>query len=473
MKTHNHLYDGICAFENLVGAAKAASRGKRFQDAVGRFNTGREAELLRIRDALLARTYRPGPYRETIITIPKKRMISAAPFCDRVVHHAVCRVVMPLFEKKMIPDLYSNRRAKGTHAAIRRCQEFARQYHFVLKCDISKYFPSIDHALLKGTLRRTIRCRDTLWLLDTIIDGSNPQESVCTVFPGDDLASAASRRVGLPLGNLTSQWFGNCFLSPFDHWVQEELRCGAYVRYVDDFLLFSDDKDTLQVWREALMSRLVSMRLRLHARKTRVFPTAQGVSFLGQRIWPHHRRLLAANVRTAKRRFRKLGEGYVDGRVAEDAVRRRWASWMGHAMQAGAVALVAGMAKSFDAVLDRQGQTAEAAAAGRHVEQQYGQPALRLSQQQRAGQQQQQYRVPLCEGDLTARTGVRTGGRNGMIYGSFRRSHAKAHLTRPVSRVMGMRGTNMGGRPGAGNAGLPCVNVPGFGVKHGAESGVL
>jgi hypothetical protein len=226
------------------------------QDTIGRFRTDMEAELLQLRRELLTQTYTPGSYRETIITRPKRRMISATPFRDRVVHHALCNVVMPLFERKMIFDLYSNRAGKGTHAAIRRAQQFCGRFDFVLKCDVRKFFPSMDHAVLKATIRQTIACRDTLWLLEKIVDGSNRQEPVCQVFPGDDLAEAAARRVGLPIGNLTSQWFGGVYMTAFDHWVKETLRCPGYVRYVDDFLLFADDKAQLTEWRAAIVGRL-------------------------------------------------------------------------------------------------------------------------------------------------------------------------------------------------------------------------
>jgi retron-type reverse transcriptase len=163
---------------------------------------------------------------------------------------------MPLFERKMIFDLYSNRVGKGTHAAIRRAQEYCGQFDYVLKCDVRKFFPSMDHAVLKGIIRKTIACRETLWLLDRLIDGSNRQEPVWQVFPGDDLATAAERRVGLPIGNLTSQWFGGVYLTEFDQWVKETLRCPGYVRYVDDFLLFGDDRGQLADWRGAISRRL-------------------------------------------------------------------------------------------------------------------------------------------------------------------------------------------------------------------------
>lgn len=468
MKTHNHLYGRICEFGNLLAAAKAASRNKRFQHEVGAFNTERETELLRLREELLRQTYRPGPYREKWIQVPKERMISVAPFRDRVVHHALCRVVMPLFEKKMIHDLYSNRKGKGTHAAIRRCQELSRQHRFVLKCDIAKYFPSIDHELLKATIRRTIVCKETLWLLDMIIDRSNPQAPVCTLFPGDDLVADAGRRLGLPLGNLTSQWLGNGFLSPFDHWVQEELRCGTYIRYVDDFLLFSDNKTQLREWRAAIRSRLLAMRLRLNERKSRIHPVAEGVSFLGQRIWPDRRRLLSANVRTAKRRFRSLGKSFMTGQVDREAVQRRWASWRGHALQAEAWPLVRSMVADFRMEMARQGQIGDPA--GRRVEQQHEQPPVRQSQQQQSRQRQQQYRVPLCEGDLTATGSPGAGGRNGAVYGPLRRPQPKAHLTRPVLHGLEPCGTNTRGEPGASSKAYCEANVPGSGRINTVEA---
>jgi retron-type reverse transcriptase len=340
MKTHNQLYGEIWSFENLLLAARKAERGKRLQDSIGRFRTHLEPELLQLQHELRAKTYLPGGYREKIITRPKRRMISAAPFRDRVVHHALCNVIMPLFERKMIFDLYSNRPGKGTHAAIRRCQEFSRRYRFVLKCDVRKFFPSMDHGILKDIIRQTICCGDTLWLMDRIIDGSNRQEIVCNLFPGDDLMAAGTRRLGLPIGNLTSQWFAGVYLTPFDHWVKEDLRCPGYARYVDDFLLCSDDKEQLAAWRAAIIGKLTEYRLRLNEKKSRVFRATDGVTFLGQRVWPWRRRLCADNVRSARRRLRWNVRQYQRGCLRQAELLCRWNSWRGHAAQAGTGALV-------------------------------------------------------------------------------------------------------------------------------------
>ncbi len=341
MITYNNLYDKISSFENLYAAAMLARKGKRYEDIVGKFFTNLESELFQLSRELYGQTYRPGSYKTKIITRPKVRMISAAPFRDRVVHHALCRVVMPLFEKKMIFDMHSNRMGKGTHSAIRRAQKFSRRYRFVLKADIRKYFPSMDHEILKAAFRKTISCQNTLWLMDLIVSASNPQETVYTWFPGDDLAQAGMRRVGLPIGNLTSQWFSSIYLSTFDHWVKQQLKCSGYVRYVDDFLLYGNDKRQLANWRTRIHERLNGYyRLRLNERKTRTFRTSDGITFLGQRIWSDHRRLARENVIVARKRLLWNVRQYSKGRLSEDELRQRWHSWRGHASQADANGII-------------------------------------------------------------------------------------------------------------------------------------
>jgi len=359
MKTYGNLFARICSFENLLDAARKAERCRRYRHDVGRFRTNIEREVLRLRTELVAKTYQPGTYKEFWIEQPKRRMISAAPYRDRVVHHAVCNVVMPLFERKMTDDLYSNRDDRGTHAAIRRCQHYCRRFRYVLKCDIEKYFPSIDHAVLKTTIRRTVRCKDTLW--------------------------------------LTSQWFGGVYLTAFDHWVRESLRCKGYVRYVDDFLLFSDDKGELMRWRSMIVEKLVEYRVRLNARKCRAHRTADGVTYLGQRIWPWKRRLRRDNVATARRRLRWNVRQYSGGVITKAALTCRWMSWRGHAQQADTSGLENRIRDELRGLLRRGvAGTSVSRAAGRRMEQQREQHTVREPQQQQPGQQLEQQRVSLC-----------------------------------------------------------------------------
>ena len=192
MKRYGKLWHQIIDWSNLLLAARYAQKGKRFRDNVLAFNYNLEPELFKLESELKSKTYRPGKYRSFRIYDPKPRLISAAPYRDRVVHHALCNIIVPLIEKSFIHDTYANRVGYVTHRALARFIEFARSSRYVLQCDIRKYFPSIDHEILKQIIRRKIKCQDTLWLIELIIDSSNPQEPVVEYFPGDDLWRRAS-----------------------------------------------------------------------------------------------------------------------------------------------------------------------------------------------------------------------------------------------------------------------------------------
>lgn len=331
MKTHNHLFSSVCSFENLLEASRKARKGKRSKTDVARFEIELEKELLQLRQELLSHRFRPGRYKEFYVHEPKRRLISAAPYRDRVVHHALCNIIEPIFETVFIFDSYANRKGKGTHKAILRYQQFCRHVNYLLKCDIRKFFPSIDHSILKEQVRRKISCPDTLWLIDAIIDGSNPQEQVLDYFEGDTLFSPTERRRGLPIGNLTSQFLANVYLNPLDYHIKEQLRCRHYLRYVDDFVLFTNDKTELRRWKSDIESFLQSLRLHLHPNKTKVFQAREGVEFLGHRIFPSHRLLKKANVNAFRRRLRTMQTDYREGRITLANVRDRLRSWIAHA----------------------------------------------------------------------------------------------------------------------------------------------
>ena len=332
MKTYKNLFPSICSFENLLLAARKARRGKRMQENVARFFANLEYELIALQQELQQKTYQPGPYRTFTIFEPKKRMISAAPFRDRVVHHALCNVIEPLFEKKFIYDSYANRKGKGVHRAIERYQQFSRRHRYALKCDIKKYFPSMDHEILKREIQRTVACRDTLWLIDRIIDGSNEQEAVYEYFPGDDLFTPLERRRGLPIGNLTSQFFANVYLNPLDHFIKEQLRVRCYLRYVDDFVLLGDNKRELWEKKQQIDTFLEGLRLRLHHNKCQIYRTSRGLPFLGYRVFPEFRLLPRSNIIRARRRLRRLQKCYAAGQIELDDIRRSIHGWLGHAM---------------------------------------------------------------------------------------------------------------------------------------------
>ena len=205
MKTYKNLYPQICAFENLYLAFKKARRGKRRRPDVAAFESNLDQELLLLQDALQAQRYKPGPYRHFIIYEGKPRRISAAPFRDRVVHHALCNILEPILESRFIHDSYACRRGKGTHAALDRCTYFARHYAYVLLSDILQFFPSMDHQNLHDILARYIADPSSLELCRRIIDsgqGIHDDAYRMQWFPNDDLLACVRPR-GLPIGNQT------------------------------------------------------------------------------------------------------------------------------------------------------------------------------------------------------------------------------------------------------------------------------
>lgn len=330
MKRHGNLWPQIIDFENLLQAARQAQRGKRYRPNVLAFNHNLGQELLRLQTELTQQTYRPGGYRTFNIEDPKPRLISAAPYRDRVVHHALCNVIVPPLERTLIADTYANRLGYGTHRALGRFVHFARAHGYVLQCDVRKYFPSIDHEILKTILRRKLKCPDTLWLIDSIIDGSNPQGQEVEYFPGDDLFTPVQRRRGLPIGNLTSQFFANLYLSGFDHFVKERLQVRCYLRYVDDFALFSDDRSFLVESWTAINAYLATLRLRLHPVKSQLFETRLGANFVGFRVLPDRIRIRNDNLRRARHRCRQLQQNYNRGELSLAEVVQRLRSWEAH-----------------------------------------------------------------------------------------------------------------------------------------------
>lgn len=334
MKRRKDLFEQLTSFENLFRAFQKALRGKKSKTDCATFAFHQEKKLLYLQEKLQKKHYMPGKYRTFYVFEKKKRMISAADFKDRVVHHALCNILEPVFDPGFVYDCYANRRGKGSHAAVKRCSEYAAKYPYVLKCDIQKYFASIDHAILKTLIRKKIKDEDVLWLSDTIIDGSNEQEMVVQYFQGDDLFTPLERRRGLPIGNQTSQFFANIYLNPLDHFIKEALRCKAYVRYVDDFLLFGSSKSQLWDWGRQIKDFLATCRLTIHPDKYQILKVENGIPFLGYRIFPEFRLLPKENILRFRRRMRRLQILYQHRLIGPEYLRLSLSGWLGHAIQA-------------------------------------------------------------------------------------------------------------------------------------------
>ena len=325
-KTYKNLYKEICSYENLYEAyLKARKKGKLGRRNVLKFTYNLERNLFRIKEELENQTYKPGEYREFYVNDPKKRLIKAVPFKDRVVHHALCNVIEPIFDKGFIHDSYACREDKGTHAGVDRLQNFIRAYNrgggkkkFTLKCDISKYFPSVDHEILIGIINKKIKDEKTMWLIKSIVESSADKEE--------------PRRAGIPIGNLTSQLFANIYLNELDYFVKHKLRVRHYLRYVDDFIILSESKQKLHQIKEKITEFLDSMYLELHPRKARIFPAELGVDYLGYVVFQSHRRLRAVNVKKFTKKLKKLKAMYERGLTDEAFMSLN--SWVAHSKHA-------------------------------------------------------------------------------------------------------------------------------------------
>lgn len=313
-------------------AYRKAAKGKRGKASVARFEFQVADRLAELQAELTAQTYRPGPYQHFTIHEPKRRKISAAPFRDRVVHHALCNLIEPLFEERFIADSYANRVGKGTHKALDRLQHFARRYRYVLRLDIVQHFPSLDHAVLRNAISNVVTDDDVLRLVDLILAsgaGVLAQEYGMVYFPGDDLF-AVTRPRGLPIGNLTSQFWSNVYMNALDWFVVRDLKCKVYLRYVDDFALFADSKTQLWQWKAALIDFLTTLRLTVHESAAQVQPTAGGIPWLGFVVYPTHRRLKRRNVINFTQRLRHNLDCYAAGQLSFADLDASVAGWINH-----------------------------------------------------------------------------------------------------------------------------------------------
>jgi hypothetical protein len=288
----------IASVENLFLAAHKARRGKGRRPDVEDWWLRRETEILRLREELLSGAWKPGGYRFFEIHEPKRRLIAAAPFRDRVAHHALCNLLAPVLERRFIARSYSCQIGKGTTAARECCRQLTNRHRFVLKCDVRKFFANIDHAILREKLDGCVVCPGVRRLIARILAS---YESVPRV--------ADARPRGLPIGNLTSQLWGNFYLDGLDHWITETQQHGACVRYTDDLLLFGDDKSRLWALRDGVRQELAALRLRLAEPKSRLLAAREGVLFCGFRFLPGLRpRILGATKRRFERRRRTLAK---------------------------------------------------------------------------------------------------------------------------------------------------------------------
>lgn len=294
MKRHGNLYDRILERGNIDLAVEKSEAGRKYKKAVTWFEGDREELTLRMIETLRLHKHRTSRYSSFIVHEPKEREIFCLPFYpDRILQHAILNILEPVFMEKFTADTYSCIKGRGIHRAVVKLKLALRDTvapAYYLKIDISKYYPSIDHDILKRQLRRVIKCRETLDLLDEIIESHSP---------------------GLPIGNYLSQYLSNFFLSGFDHWVKEELMVRHYFRYADDMLFLGASK--ADMWRvlEAVRPRIEALNLRIKP-NIRIAPVATGIDFIGYLFYPTHTLLRKSIKHRFKARVRRLMSRGVD-----------------------------------------------------------------------------------------------------------------------------------------------------------------
>jgi len=293
-----HTYEDIICLENLLAAWSEFLCGKRQRADVQEFQFNLMDNILELHVDLKNKTYQHGGYKHFVVTDPKRRDIHKASVRDRLLHHAIYRILYPYFDTKFINDSYSCRNQKGTHRAMSQFQNYSRKVSnnytkscFVLKCDIRKFFASIDHGILMNILRREIKDEDILELLKLVIQSFN----------------SGTLGKGLPLGNLTSQLLVNIYMNEFDQFVKHKLKAKYYIRYADDFVFLNSDKVALTgilLYVEVFLQK--RPLLELHPKKVSIRTFASGVDFLGWVHFPHYRILRTVTKRKVIKRFENI-----------------------------------------------------------------------------------------------------------------------------------------------------------------------
>lgn len=319
----NEIYFKIYDYQNLILAWQNAKRGKSKRRYVKRFQRNLKENLQKLQEELINQTYEPRALKIFILRDPKTRKISKSAFRDRVVHHALCNIIVYGFQKGFIYDSHANQIGKGTLKAIKRFDVFKRKVSrnntlecYVLKADIKHYFEEIDHAKLIEIIRRKIKDEKVIWLIKQILSANN-------------------RTKGRPLGNLTSQFFANLYLNDLDQFVKHKLKVKYYIRYVDDFVILHESKEQLENWKKEINDFLKErLKIELHPSKSNVLILKNGINFLGFRIFYHHKLIRKSNLKNFERKFnnlRILFDEEIIGREKALETLEGWLAYCSHA----------------------------------------------------------------------------------------------------------------------------------------------
>lgn len=310
MKTYKHLFDRLCSWQNIVLAWRKARRHKTKKEYVIEFEKNLRNNLLSIKTELESLTYSPQPLKRFIVRDPKLRTIHSSAFRDRIVHHALVNIIDPIFERMFIYDSCASRIGKGNLFALKRFNTFKRKVSrngqlngwfnnnqvkgFCLKADIRHYFNEVNHNILLRIIKKKIADEKVIWLIRQILNNFDSETS----------------GVGMPLGNLTSQFFANVYLNELDYFIKHKLKAKYYLRYVDDFVILHRSKEQLKIWKEKIDIFLKGvLELELHPQKSKITSLSRGVDFVGFRNFYHHRLLKKRNIKGIRIKIDKFKKG--------------------------------------------------------------------------------------------------------------------------------------------------------------------
>jgi retron-type reverse transcriptase len=320
------MYSYLCSYDNLEKAFKKARKRKTLKPYVIEFEKNLKKNHNQLRIELVLHIYRPKLLQTFILRDPKTRKISRSAFRDRVVHHALCNIIEPILEKPFIFDSYANRVGKGTFKAIERFEYFSKKvtknYNkkaFVFKADIKKYFEYVDHKMLISIIKKKISDPRVIWLIQTILNNYT--------------TNMADK--GMPLGNLTSQFFANLYLNELDQFIKHKLRAKYYIRYVDDFVILDSNYYNLLKYQKYIDSFLKdNLFLELHQDKSKILPINKGIEFLGMRIFPYHRLLKKKNLRKFQKKSILINKNFFENKIDYDKVYDFFEGWCAYAKNA-------------------------------------------------------------------------------------------------------------------------------------------
>ncbi len=333
MKRYGNLYEDFFSFDNLWLAFMKARKGKTKKQYVRDFETNIIGNLLNLQTDLINQTYKPKSLKTFILRDPKTRRISVSDFRDRIVHHALCNIIEQIFDKTFIHDSYANRKGKGTHKAIERFDYFKKKVSknntnscYILKCDIKKYFDSMNHAVLINILKKKIKDEKVIRLIKIILENHKSNNDK------ENKNNKNKENKGMPLGNLTSQFFANVYLNEFDQYVKHKLKIKYYIRYVDDFIIMHNSKSQLELYKTKINLFLkTNLKIELHKDKSKIILLSRGISFLGFRIFYFHK--LLKNINIWKRKYDKQ-------LIVYDDIYLKFEGWIAYARNANTFNLI-------------------------------------------------------------------------------------------------------------------------------------